>query len=50
MSRYSFRDGTGYEYHKPPKSNEAGKIAAAVAGIVVLGLFFLAAIVLWGCA
>jgi hypothetical protein len=45
------QDGTGYRWaeHQPsPRRDEAGRIAAAIVGMLLLGLLMLLAVVAWG--
>jgi len=50
--RYQPQDGTGYRWaeHHKPRRDEAGRIAAAIVGMLLLGLLMLLAVVVWGCA
>ena len=47
----AWRDGTGYRWDEhQPSPREAGRLAAAVAGCLLLGLLFLLGLFAWGCA
>jgi len=49
--RYQPQDGTGYRWTEhQPSPREAGRLAAAIVGMLLLGLLMLLAVVVWGCA